>query len=93
MLTIRRYHSHHFALLTRALQQSVKLALMIEESGYLCVQIMMPIGQGTSTGQHSGIIEFKVRSCLLCLNVMVIDLPIGSEHERLAFALDGVWQK
>jgi hypothetical protein len=55
-----RYHWQHFTYLSRALQQSVKLALMIEANGFLSVQIMMPVTQGTNLGEHNGIIDFKV---------------------------------
>lgn len=54
------YHSSHFALLSRALNQSIKICLQIEQSGFLCVQIMMPVGEGVPVGSHSGILEFKV---------------------------------
>jgi len=54
------YHSAHFALLSRALNQSIKICLQVEHSGFLCIQIMMPVGEGVPMGQHSGILEFKV---------------------------------
>ena len=38
----------------------MKIALMIEESGFLCVQIMMPVSGSMTVGEHQGIIEFKV---------------------------------
>jgi cell cycle checkpoint protein len=47
-------------MLSRALQQSVKIALQIEHTGYLCLQIMMPITKDLGTGVHMGILEFKV---------------------------------
>jgi cell cycle checkpoint protein len=56
----RSYHSSHFALLSRALHQSIKIALMVESSGFLCVQIMMPVGDKVGLGEHQGILEFKV---------------------------------
>ncbi|WWD16204.1 hypothetical protein CI109_100630 [Kwoniella shandongensis] len=56
------YHSSHFALLHRALHQSVKICLQIEHSGFLCVQIMMPLGEGVPVGGHSGILEFKMHA-------------------------------
>ena len=54
------YHSSHFALLSRALSQSIKICLQIESSGFLCVQIMMPVSENVPLGGHSGILEFKV---------------------------------
>ncbi|OCF40635.1 hypothetical protein I317_05567 [Kwoniella heveanensis CBS 569] len=54
------YHSSHFALLSRALHQSVKICLQIEKTGFLCVQIMMPLEKNVEVGGHSGILEFKV---------------------------------
>ena len=54
------YHLSHIMLLSRALQQSIKICLQIEESGFLCVQIMMPVQDPSKVGQHSGILEFKV---------------------------------
>ncbi|KAK8869534.1 hypothetical protein IAR55_000100 [Kwoniella newhampshirensis] len=56
------YHSSHFALLHRALHQSVKICLQIEHDGFLCVQIMMPLGEGVPVGGHSGILEFKMHA-------------------------------
>ncbi|ORX33853.1 Rad1/Rec1/Rad17 [Kockovaella imperatae] len=56
------YHSSHFALLTRALQSSIKICLQIENSGFLCVQIMMPVSEGVAMGGHSGILEFKMHA-------------------------------
>ncbi|WRT67436.1 uncharacterized protein IL334_004407 [Kwoniella shivajii] len=56
------YHSSHFTLLHRALHQSVKICLQIEKSGFLCVQIMMPLGEGVPVGGHSGILEFKMHA-------------------------------
>ena len=54
------YHSSHVALLGRALQQSIKICLQIESSGFMCIQVMMPVPEGLTMGQHSGILEFKV---------------------------------
>ncbi|KAI9637818.1 putative DNA repair protein Rad1 [Dioszegia hungarica] len=56
------YHYAHFAMLSRALQQSVKIALQIEHTGYLCLQIMMPITKDLGTGVHMGILEFKMNA-------------------------------
>ena len=56
----RSYHSSHFAILSRALHQSIKICLQIEHSGFLCVQIMMPVAENVPMGGHSGILEFKV---------------------------------
>jgi hypothetical protein len=28
----------------------------------MCIQIMMPVGEGVDMGNHSGILEFKVSS-------------------------------
>ncbi|GFZ45867.1 hypothetical protein JCM24511_03599 [Saitozyma sp. JCM 24511] len=56
------YHSSHFALLSRALHQSIKIALMVENSGFLCVQIMMPVGDKVGLGEHQGILEFKMHA-------------------------------
>lgn len=33
---------------------------MIEDQGYLCVQIMMPVSDKEALGDHEGILEFKV---------------------------------
>jgi hypothetical protein len=33
---------------------------MVESSGFLCVQIMMPVQGEVALGQHHGIIEFRV---------------------------------
>lgn len=57
----RRYHAQHFAFLGRALQQSIKICVQIEHEGFMCIQIMMPVGEGIELGAHSGILEFKVR--------------------------------
>ncbi|ORY30003.1 Rad1/Rec1/Rad17 [Naematelia encephala] len=54
------YHSAHIAMLSRALNASIKICLQIESSGYLCVQIMMPVSENLPTGNHSGILEFKM---------------------------------
>lgn len=54
------YHSSHVALLGRALQQSIKICLQIESTGFMCIQVMMPVPEGLTMGQHSGILEFKV---------------------------------
>lgn len=54
------YHSSHFALLSRALNQSIKICIQVESSGFLCVQVMMPVADGVPLGEHSGILEFKV---------------------------------
>ncbi|WVF71893.1 hypothetical protein IAT40_006703 [Kwoniella sp. CBS 6097] len=56
------YHSSHFALLSRALHQSVKICLQIEKTGFLCVQIMMPLEKNMDMGGHSGILEFKMHA-------------------------------
>jgi cell cycle checkpoint protein len=56
------YHYSHFTLLSRALQQSIKICIQVEGTGFLCVQIMMPVADGVPLGEHSGILEFKVRS-------------------------------
>ncbi|WVQ99013.1 hypothetical protein IAU59_006145 [Kwoniella sp. CBS 9459] len=56
------YHSSHFALLSRALHQSVKICLQIEKTGFLCVQIMMPLEKNIEVGGHSGILEFKMHA-------------------------------
>ncbi|WVW82758.1 hypothetical protein I302_104769 [Kwoniella bestiolae CBS 10118] len=56
------YNSSHFALLHRALHQSVKICLQIEKSGFLCVQIMMPLNNNAGVGGHSGILEFKMHA-------------------------------
>lgn len=48
-------------MLSRALQQSDRLSIAIEPSGFLDIQISMPIvGRGLEIGQNQGIIEFKV---------------------------------
>lgn len=54
------YHAQHFAFLGRALQQSIKICVQIEHEGFMCIQIMMPVGEGVELGAHSGILEFKV---------------------------------
>ena len=54
------YHSSHINLLSRALNQSIKICIQIESSGFLCVQVMMPVTEGLPVGAHSGILEFKV---------------------------------
>ncbi|KAK1925153.1 Rad1/Rec1/Rad17 [Papiliotrema laurentii] len=56
------YHSSHFALLSRALAQSIKICLQVESTGFLCVQIMMPVGENVPLGHHSGILEFKMHA-------------------------------
>ncbi|KAK6903248.1 hypothetical protein L486_06710 [Kwoniella mangroviensis CBS 10435] len=56
------YNSSHFALLHRALHQSLKVCLQIEKSGFLCVQIMMPLSENVEIGGHSGILEFKMHA-------------------------------
>ncbi|WWC89735.1 uncharacterized protein L201_004660 [Kwoniella dendrophila CBS 6074] len=56
------YNSSHFSLLHRALHQSVKICLQIEKSGFLCVQIMMPLSENVEVGGHSGILEFKMHA-------------------------------
>ena len=61
------YHSSHFALLSRALAQSIKICLQVESTGFLCVQIMMPVGENVPLGHHSGILEFKVNDLPRCL--------------------------
>lgn len=58
----RSYHAQHFAFLGRALQQSIKICVQIEHEGFMCIQIMMPVGEGVELGAHSGILEFKVSS-------------------------------
>lgn len=55
-----RYHPAHFALLSRALHQSIRIALMVEDTGYLSVQVMMPVSDKEALGEHEGILEFKV---------------------------------
>lgn len=55
------YHASHFAFLARALQQSIKICVQIEREGFMCIQIMMPVGEGVDMGNHSGILEFKAR--------------------------------
>ena len=54
------YHSAHFGLLSRALNQAIKVCIMVESTGFLCVQIMMPVSDRVEVGGHSGILEFKV---------------------------------
>ncbi|WVR05449.1 hypothetical protein IAU60_002465 [Kwoniella sp. DSM 27419] len=56
------YHSAHFALLSRALQHSVKICVQIERTGFLCVQVMMPLVDGIAVGGHNGILEFKMHA-------------------------------
>ncbi|EIW66309.1 hypothetical protein TREMEDRAFT_70218 [Tremella mesenterica DSM 1558] len=53
------YHAAHIMLLYRALQHSIKICIQIETEGFLCVQIMMPVGEDVPVGGHSGILEFK----------------------------------
>lgn len=47
-------------MLSRALQQSTKLAIQIQNSGFLSVQIMMPVAGNIPVGDHQGLVEFKV---------------------------------
>ncbi|WWC69155.1 uncharacterized protein I206_103091 [Kwoniella pini CBS 10737] len=56
------YNSTHFSLLHRALHQSVKICLQVETSGFLCVQVMMPLSDNVEIGGHSGILEFKMHA-------------------------------
>ena len=71
------YHSAHFALLSRALNQSIKICLQVESTGFLCIQIMMPVGEGVPMGQHSGILEFKVSYNLNWVPQLMIDARVG----------------
>jgi cell cycle checkpoint protein len=54
------YHASHIALLGRALQHALKVCVQIEEEGFLCVQVMLPLPEGLAEGMHNGILEFKV---------------------------------
>lgn len=57
------YHAPHIALLSKALQGSLKVCLRIDETGFLSVQVMMPVPESMPPHMHNGILEFKV-SCL-----------------------------
>ena len=54
------YHAQHIILLARALQHALKICLQIEETGFLCVQVMMPIPENMAPDMHNGILDFKV---------------------------------
>lgn len=53
------YHSAHFAHLSRALQNSIKVCLEIQSDGFLSAQIMM--AEGEELGEHGGLLHYKVR--------------------------------
>jgi len=77
IMLLGSYHSSHFNLLSRALSQSIKICLQIESSGFLCIQIMMPIGEGVPMGGHSGILEFKVGCLKSLLSLLLIDVVVS----------------
>lgn len=52
------YHSAHFAHLSRALQNSIKVCLEIQSDGFLSAQIMM--AEGEKLGEHGGLLHYKV---------------------------------
>lgn len=52
------YHSAHFAHLSRALQNSIKVCLEIQSDGFLSAQIMM--AEGEELGEHGGLLHYKV---------------------------------
>ncbi|KGB79583.2 cell cycle checkpoint protein [Cryptococcus deuterogattii R265] len=51
------YHSAHFAHLSRALQNSIKVCLEIQSDGFLSAQIMM--AEGEELGEHGGLLHYK----------------------------------
>lgn len=53
---------------------------MVEESGYLCVQIMMPFTKDVAVGTHQGIIEFKVSTRACRRKIMLASLTIYQMH-------------
>lgn len=59
MRTESSYHSAHFAHLSRALQNSIKVCLEIQSDGFLSAQIMM--AEGEELGEHGGLLHYKVR--------------------------------
>ncbi|GMK54043.1 hypothetical protein CspeluHIS016_0106290 [Cutaneotrichosporon spelunceum] len=56
------YHASHIAVLGRALQHALKVCVQIEENGFLCVQVMLPLPDGLAEGMHNGILEFKMHA-------------------------------
>ncbi|BEI81564.1 hypothetical protein CcaverHIS002_0207240 [Cutaneotrichosporon cavernicola] len=56
------YHASHIVLLGRALQYALKVCVQIEENGFLCVQVMLPLPEGLAEGMHNGILEFKMHA-------------------------------
>lgn len=54
------YHSAHFAHLSRALQNSIKVCLEIQSDGFLSAQIMM--AEGEKLGEHGGLLHYKMQA-------------------------------
>ncbi|AAW41976.2 expressed protein [Cryptococcus deneoformans JEC21] len=54
------YHSAHFAHLSRALQNSIKVCLEIQSDGFLSAQIMM--AEGEELGEHGGLLHYKMQA-------------------------------
>lgn len=72
------YHSSHINLLARALNQATKICLQIESSGFINVQVMMPMAPNADVGKHSGILDFKVGIIAVTLQrLMLADAPLN----------------
>ncbi|KAL1410990.1 checkpoint clamp complex protein Rad1 [Vanrija albida] len=56
------YHASHVALLGRAVQHSAKICLQIETTGFLSVQVMMPLSENQPPELNNGILDFKMNA-------------------------------
>lgn len=79
------YHAAHIALLSKALQHSLKVCLRIDDTGFLSVQVMMPVPESMPPHMHNGILEFKVSS--IFTGKLTSDARTGGGRRRVELYL------